>query len=91
MEELYEAICQDLGVEAFGDAEHKAEILEFATAVQLQAGKGEIVTLRRWFWWMSAAWDHDQVWHARLLVITAIGVNLGLWTEAASFCLTRQV
>lgn len=91
VEELYEAICQDLGVEAFGDAERKAEILEFAAAGQLQARKGERVTLRRRFSWMSAARDHDQVWHARLLVITAIGVNLGLGTEAESFCLTRQM
>ena len=82
LEEFYEPICQDLGVEAFGDAEHKAEILEFATAGQLQARRGERVTLRRWFSWMVAAQDHDQVWHARLLVITSIGLRLGLWTEA---------
>ena len=76
-------------VEAFGDAEHKAEILEFATAGQLQARRGERVTLRRWFSWMVAAQDHDQVWHARLLVITSIGLRLGLWTEARQHPLFR--
>ena len=82
LDEFYEAICRDIGAEAYGDAAHKEEILQHATAGRLQQRKGERVTLSRWFSWMRAAQDHDALWHSRLLVITAIGLSLGLWKDA---------
>ena len=84
LDEFYLDISEGVGEEPYGDEEHKKEVLEVATTGNLVQKKGARVSLSRWFSWVSAAKEHDAVWHSRLMIISAIALSLGMWKNASA-------
>ena len=76
---MYKHICRDKGVAATGTADHQEEMLRRMADSEAWSKRGPRVTLRRWFSWFAAFSFHDRVWHERLLVILAIGLQLGTY------------
>ena len=76
---LYEPICQDMGIEPIGTIEHRAMIWERVCSGDAFTTKGERVSLRRWFSWLSAADEYLKHWHSRLLLLTSIGQALDVY------------
>ena len=75
---FYPSICNDARQTVLGTEAHQAEVLQAMATSEAFALKGHRVTLKRWFSWMDAADFHDRTWHQRLLVITSIGMELGV-------------
>lgn len=84
LEAFYGPICQDLGLQAEGTVEHKALVLSLLASSSCFTKKGPRVALRRWFSWFGAHHWHRVHWHARVLVLTHIGLQMGLYRDIAS-------
>eukprot|EP00974_Lingulodinium_polyedra_P007333 697549-Lingulodinium_polyedra.AAC.1 len=77
--EFYALVCRDLQEQALGTMTHRRELLQEVSSGEAFGKKGDRVTLKRWFSWMSACPYHDRVWHSRLLAITSLGIQLGVY------------
>ena len=79
LDALYDQICQDLGEPAEGTAEHKTELLKRIAEGSLLTKMENNIALRRWFDWVEATPRNLRHWHSRLLLLTALGLQLQVW------------
>ena len=85
---VYGLIGADLGVQATGDADHKAQIWQTIFSNNAFTVKGPKVSLRRWLGWLESSELHLPIWHSRLFAIVMLGQTLGVycdWTDVALF------
>ena len=80
---LYEDICRDQGSAAVGTPDHRAAVLSSLQTPSILGRKHDKVALRRWFSWVAAASSNLQSWHAKLLVITYVGIRQGVYKHVA--------
>ena len=75
----YELLCIDLGLEASGDAVHRQIVFDMIFSSGAFRTRGEKVSLRRWFGWLSSAHKFLPHWHSRLMGIVACGQVQGVY------------
>ena len=76
---FYGLICKDLDLDKRGTAEHKDMVWRTIFSNNAFRVAGNRVSLRRWFGWLSSAEFHLPLWNTRLLAITAMGQQLGVY------------
>ena len=70
---LYHRICLDMGIEPEGIAEHRKKVFNMIFSGRAYTMKGEKVSLRRWFSWLTAADAYLPLWHSVFLNLICIG------------------
>eukprot|EP00974_Lingulodinium_polyedra_P112913 10927968-Lingulodinium_polyedra.AAC.1 len=78
---FYGPICRDLGQSPDGTEEHMEQLLQSLSSSAAFDLQGPRCRMRRWFQWMVAARWHDQAWHSRLLVMSSLGMQMGIWNS----------
>ena len=76
---LYGLLCSDLGVETHGDAAHRQIIFDRIFSSAAFRTRGEKVSLRRWFGWLSSAHSFLPHWHSKLMGLVALGQVQGVY------------
>ena len=76
---LYELLCADHGLEPVGDATHRKMVFDLTFSSDAFRTRGEKVSLRRWFGWLSAAHKFLPHWHSKLMGIVGLGQVQGVY------------
>jgi hypothetical protein len=58
-----------------------ALVFQFATEGEPLTRMGQHIANRRWFDWVQQAFEHEQMWHTRLLALIVIGQILGVYRD----------
>ena len=78
---LYENICKDMGIVPVDTPEHRDEMFNFMEFSRAFTVKGPQVRLRRWFSWVDAAHQHDQIMHTRLLSLIVLAMVMNIYKD----------
>eukprot|EP00974_Lingulodinium_polyedra_P064786 6260559-Lingulodinium_polyedra.AAC.1 len=90
-QEVYPRLCRDgeNGKPPQMTQEEMEEMCRSLPHSRMYEVKGPKAVRGRWFSWMTAAHWHDRHWHHRLLVLCAIGLQLGVWKKKLELPLFR--
>ena len=67
-----------MGKDADGSPEHREQIFQMVFVGEAFTVKGERVSLRRLFSWLSAADKYLPLWHSRLMALLATGQSFNV-------------
>ena len=88
---LYELICGDLGIDLLTQAaDGMEEVFNGFKNLGCFLKKGPRTAFRRWFSWFAAHSWHSQFWHSRLLVISYIGIRMGIYNDLSCIPLSSS-